>query len=50
MTLGSLWNYYRSEIDGADDNALQSKSFVSKTKIVENHQKDHHYWYFYQQI
>ena len=34
MTSGSLWNYYRDEIDDIDDNALDSKSFKYKTKIV----------------
>ena len=31
---GSLWNYYRDEIDGAHDNASDGKSFKYKTKIV----------------
>ena len=31
---GSLWNYYRDEIDEVDDNALDSTSFQYKTKIV----------------
>ena len=34
MTPGSLWSYYRDEIDEVDDNASDSKSFNSKTKIV----------------
>ena len=34
MTSGSLWNYYRGEIDDADDNASDDKSFKYKTKIV----------------
>ena len=34
MTSGSLWNYYRDEIDGVDDNASDDKSFKYKTKIV----------------
>ena len=36
MTSGSLWNYYRDEIDDVDDNASDGKSFEYKTKIVEN--------------
>ena len=31
---GSLWNCYRDEIDGVDDNASQGKSFEYKTKII----------------
>ena len=27
MTLGSLWNYCRDEIEDIDDNASQGKSF-----------------------
>ena len=34
MTLGSLWNYYRDEIDDVDDNASDGESFKYKTKIV----------------
>ena len=34
MTLGSLWNYYRDEIDDVNGNASDGKSFVYKTKIV----------------
>ena len=34
ITSGSLWNYYRNEIDNADDNALDCKSFQCKTKII----------------
>ena len=34
VTSGSLWNYYRDEIDNVDDNASDSKSFKYKTKIV----------------
>ena len=34
MTSGSLWNYYRDEVDDVDDNALDGKSFKYKTKIV----------------
>ena len=33
MTSESLWNYYRDEIDGVDDNASDDKSFKYKTKI-----------------
>ena len=28
------WNYYRDEIDDADDNASDGKSFEYKTKII----------------
>ena len=38
MTSGSLWNYYRDEID-VDDNASDGKSFKYKTKIVEKTRK-----------
>ena len=31
---GSLWNYYRDEIDDTDDNASDVKSIKYKTKIV----------------
>ena len=34
MTSGSLWNYYRDEIDDVDDNVSDGKSFKYKTKIV----------------
>ena len=34
MTSGSLWNYYRDEIDDVDDNASDGRSFKDKTKIV----------------
>ena len=34
ITLGSLWNCHRDEIDDVDDNASDSKSFKYKTKIV----------------
>ena len=34
MTLGSLWNYYKDEIDGVDDIASQVKSFKYKAKIT----------------
>ena len=34
MTSGTLWNYYRDEIDDVDDNASDGKSFKYKTKIV----------------
>ena len=34
MTSGSLWNYYRDEIDGVDDNASQDKSLEYKTKVT----------------
>ena len=35
MTPGSLRNYYRDEIDNADDNASDSKSSKCKTEIIE---------------
>ena len=31
-TSGSLWNYYRDEIDNVDDNVSDGKSFKYKTK------------------
>ena len=34
MTSGSLWNYYRDEIDDVHDNASDGKSFKNKTKTV----------------
>ena len=34
MTLESLWNYYRDEIDNINDNASDGKLFKYKTKIV----------------
>ena len=34
MTSGSLWNYYRDEIDDVDDNASDAKSFEYKTAIL----------------
>ena len=34
MTSGHLWNYYRDEIDGVDDNASDGKSFKYKTKLI----------------
>ena len=34
MTSGSLWNYYRDEIDDVDDNASNGKSLKYKTRIV----------------
>ena len=34
MTSGVLWNYYRDEIDDADDNASNGKIFEYKTEIV----------------
>ena len=33
MTSGSLWNYYRDEIDDVDDNASDVKSLEYRTKI-----------------
>ena len=32
MTSGSSWNYYRDEIDSADDDVSKSRSFKYKTK------------------
>ena len=34
MTSGGLWNYYREEIDDADDKASDGKSFKYKTKLI----------------
>ena len=34
MTLGSLWNYYRDEVDNVDDNASDGQSFKYKRKLV----------------
>ena len=34
MTSGSLWNYYRDEIDDIDDDASDGRSFKDKTRIV----------------
>ena len=34
MTSGSLWNYYRDEIDNVNDNASDCKSFKYTTKVV----------------
>ena len=34
MSSGSLWNYYRDEVDDVDDNAPHGKSFNYKTKIL----------------
>ena len=34
MISGSLWNYYRDEIDDVDDNASDGKSIEYKTKII----------------
>ena len=35
MTSGSLWNYYKGEVDAVDDYASDGKSFEYKTKIVQ---------------
>ena len=35
VTSGSLWNYYRDEINDVDDNASHCKSFKYKIKIIE---------------
>ena len=34
MTSGSLWNYYRDEIDDVDHNVSDGKSFKYKTKMI----------------
>ena len=34
MRSGSLWNYYRDEIDDVGDTASAIKSFKCKTKII----------------
>ena len=34
MTSGSLWNYYRDEIEDVSDNASYIRSFKYTTKIV----------------
>ena len=34
MTSGSLWNYYRAEINDVDANASDSKLFKYKAKII----------------
>ena len=34
MTSGSLWNYYRDEIDDVDDKAGDGESFKYKIKII----------------
>ena len=39
MTWGSLWNYYRDEIDDVDDNASDDKSFKYETKMIEKTHK-----------
>ena len=39
MTSGSLWNYYRDEIDDVDDKAADGKSFKYKIKII-GHKKN----------
>ena len=41
-TSGRLWNYYGEEVDDADDNALQGKSFEYKTKIKKKYHNDLH--------
>ena len=41
VTLGSLSDYYRDEIDDVNNNASNGKSFNYKTKIVKGkNQKD----------
>ena len=39
MTTGSLWNYYRDEVDDVNDNASERKSFKYKTKTTGKKQK-----------
>ena len=34
MTSGSLWNYYRDEVENVNDNASDGKSCKCKTKIA----------------
>ena len=34
MTSGSLWNYYRHEIDNVSDDASNSKSLKNKKKLL----------------
>ena len=34
MTSGSLWNYYREEVDDVYDNAPDGKPFKYKAKII----------------
>ena len=34
VTSGSLWNYYRDEIDDVNDNVSEGKPFEYKTEIV----------------
>ena len=34
MISGSLWNYYRDQIGGFDNNASEGKWFKDKTKII----------------
>ena len=35
MASGSLWNYYKDEVDEVNDNASDGTSFKYKTKITE---------------
>ena len=35
MASGSLWNYYRDEVDEVNDNPSDGTSFKYKTKITE---------------
>ena len=34
MTSGSLWNYYRHEIDNVSDDASNNKSLKNKKKLI----------------
>ena len=36
MTSGTLWNYYRDEIDDVDDNASDVRSLEYRTNIKGN--------------
>ena len=49
MRTGSLWNYYKDDIDGVDDNSSESKSFKYNSKIVgkipARHPPHHKEWY-----
>ena len=39
MTSGSLWNYYRDEVDDVNNTASNGKSFTYKAKITEKTQE-----------
>ena len=42
MTSGSLWNYFRGEIETVDDDASESKSMKDKVKIIVKAQAQTH--------